>query len=256
METKISIGLGQNILYYLWIQNLEQLVDKYGENTAATIQDNCSLKIYVKSTSDKTNSRFSKDLGSRTITRRRRSSNILDEANPNVAIENPRQDLLTPTQLAKLQEGEAVILRGVKGRDNAGRKITTDPIFCHEKTSFPYRYMFLQEEFDQSMTLADIPVESAHRNLELQDVAVGAKKLFNNIIDWRLQLMSNVGSNTGELPKLKTRYDTTSPQQQRFNSPAEMIQAAINDVVTDNSSDVEDYGLSDSYSDLFEDDVI
>ncbi|WP_315460474.1 type IV secretory system conjugative DNA transfer family protein, partial [uncultured Streptococcus sp.] len=41
METKISIGLGQNILYYLWIQNLEQLVDKYGENTAATIQDNC-----------------------------------------------------------------------------------------------------------------------------------------------------------------------------------------------------------------------
>lgn len=256
METKISIGLGQNILYYLWIQNLEQLVDKYGENTAATIQDNCSLKIYVKSTSDKTNSRFSKDLGSRTITRRRRSSNILDEANPNVAIENPRQDLLTPTQLAKLQEGEAVILRGVKGRDNAGRKITTDPIFCHEKTSFPYRYMFLQEEFDQSMTLADIPVESAHRNLELQDVAVGAKKLFNNIIDWRLQLMSSVGSNTGELPKLKTRYDATSPQQQRFNSPAEMIQAAINDVVADNSSDVEDYDLSDSYSDLFEDDVI
>ncbi|WP_288623464.1 VirD4-like conjugal transfer protein, CD1115 family [uncultured Streptococcus sp.] len=256
METKISIGLGQNILYYLWIQNLEQLVDKYGENTAATIQDNCSLKIYVKSTSDKTNGRFSKDLGSRTITRRRRSSNILDEANPNVAIENPRQDLLTPTQLAKLQEGEAVILRGVKGRDNVGRKITTDPIFCHEKTSFPYRYMFLQEEFDQSMTLADIPVESAHRNLELQDVAVGAKKLFNNIIDWRLQLMSSVGSNTGELPKLKTRYDATSSQQQRFTSPAEMVQAAINDVVADNSNDVEDYDFSDNYSDLFEDDVI
>lgn len=256
METKISIGLGQNILYYLWIQNLEQLVDKYGENTAATIQDNCSLKIYVKSTSDKTNSRFSKDLGSRTITRRRRSSNILDEANPNVAIENPRQDLLTPTQLAKLQEGEAVILRGVKGRDNAGRKITTDPIFCHEKTSFPYRYMFLQEEFDQAMTLADIPVESAHRNLELQDVAVGAKKLFNNIIDWRLQLMSSVGSNTGELPKLKTRYDATSPQQQRFNSPADMVNAAIAAVIPTEQSEDADYELSEDYADLFEDDVI
>lgn len=106
------------------------------------------------------------------------------------------------------------------------------------------------------MTLADIPVESAHRNLELQDVAVGAKKLFNNIIDWRLQLMSSVGSNTGELPKLKTRYGTTSPQQQRFTSPAEMVQAAINDVVTDSSNDVEDYDFSDNYSDLFEDDVI
>ena len=256
METKISIGLGQNILYYLWIQNLEQLGDKYGENTAATIQDNCSLKIYVKSTSDKTNSRFSKDLGSRTITRRRRSSNILDEANPNVAIENPRQDLLTPTQLAKLQEGEAVILRGVKGRDNAGRKITTDPIFCREKTSFPYRYMFLQEEFDQSMTLADIPVESAHRHLELQEVAVGAKKLFSNIIDWRLRLMSGLGSNTGEPPKLKTRYDTNITHQSRFNAQTEMIQATINDVVPTNSGNFEDYDISDNYSDLFEDDVI
>ncbi|WP_153053087.1 type IV secretory system conjugative DNA transfer family protein, partial [Streptococcus suis] len=27
MDTKISIGLGQNILYYLWIQNLKQLTD-------------------------------------------------------------------------------------------------------------------------------------------------------------------------------------------------------------------------------------
>ena len=156
MDTKISIGLGQNILYYLWIQNLEQLTDKYGENIAATIQDNCSLKIYVKSTSNKTNERFSKDLGTRTITRRRRSSNILDEANPNVSIENPKQELLTPTQLAKLQEGEAVILRGVKGRDNVGRKVTTDPIFLHEKTSLPYRYMFLQDEFDHKLSSANL----------------------------------------------------------------------------------------------------
>ena len=104
MDTKISIGLGQNILYYLWIQNLEQLDDKYGQNVARTIMDNCSLKVYVKTTSSDTNKKFSADLGTRTITRRRRSSNILDEANPNVAVENPKQELLTPTQLAKLQE--------------------------------------------------------------------------------------------------------------------------------------------------------
>ena len=119
----------------------------------------------------------------------------MDEANPNVAIENPRQELLTPTQLAKLQEGEAVILRGVKGRDNAGRKVTTDPIFLHEKTSLPYRYMFLQEEFDQSMTFADIPVESPHRNLDLQEIAVGAQRSFDNIIDWRRALSNRIGMN-------------------------------------------------------------
>ena len=237
MDTKISIGLGQNILYYLWIQNLEQLTDKYGENTAETIKENCSLKIYVKSTEPKTNEYFSKELGTRTITRRRRSSNILDEANPNVSIENPKQELLTPTQLAKLQEGEAVILRGVKGRDNAGRKITTDPIFLHEKTSLPYRYMFLQEEFDQSMTLADIPVESAHRELDLQDIAVGAQSTFGKIIDWRIALTDRMRTN-GESPKLATRKQQSKPlAQSQFTSSADLTQAVIAEVFDEEEDD-------------------
>lgn len=230
MDTKISIGLSQNILYYLWIQNLKQLVDKYGENTAETIKENCSLKIYVKSTEPKTNEYFSKELGTRTITRRRRSSNILDEANPNVSIENPRQELLTLTQLAKLQEGEAVILRGVKGRDNAGRKITTDPIFLHEKTSLPYRYMFLQDEFDHSMTLADIPVDSEHRELDLQDIAVGAQSTFNKIIDWRMALTDRMRSN-GESPQLATRKQQPKPlSQAQFTSSDDLTQAVIAEI--------------------------
>ncbi|AXQ78576.1 type IV secretory system conjugative DNA transfer family protein [Streptococcus chenjunshii] len=229
MDTKISIGLAQNILYYLWIQNLKQLTDKYGENTAQTIRENCSLQIYVKSAGD-TNTAFSKELGTRTITRRRRSSNILDEANPNVTIENPRQELLTPTQLSKLQEGEAVILRWVKGRDNAGRKVTLDPIFLHEKTSLPYRYMFLQEEFDHSMTLADIPVESGHRDLDLQDIAVGAQSTFSKIIDWRIALTDRMRTN-GEPPQLATRKQQSKPlTQAQFTSPADLTQAVIAEV--------------------------
>lgn len=237
MDTKISIGLGQNILYYLWIQNLKQLVSEYGENTAETIRENCSLKVYIKSTAPATNEYFSKELGTRTITRRRRSSNILDEANPNVSIENPRQELLTPTQLSKLQEGEAVILRGVKGRDNAGRKITTDPIFLHEKTSLPYRYMFLQEEFDQSMALADIPVESGHRDLDLQDIAVGAQSTFNKIIDWRMALTDRMRTN-GKIPQLASRKQTIKAlSQSQFTSPADLTQAVIAEVFDEEDDD-------------------
>ncbi|HEO8394869.1 TPA: type IV secretory system conjugative DNA transfer family protein [Streptococcus agalactiae] len=237
MDTKISIGLGQNILYYLWIQNLKQLVSEYGENTAETIRENCSLKVYIKSTAPATNEYFSKELGTRTITRRRRSSNILDEANPNVSIENPKQELLTPTQLAKLQEGEAVILRGVKGRDNAGRKITTDPIFLHEQTSLPYRYMFLQEEFDQSMALADIPVESGHRELDLQDIAVGAQSTFNKIIDWRMALTDRMRTN-GEPPQLATRKQQPKPLfQAQFTSSDELTHAIVADVFDEDDDD-------------------
>ena len=229
MDTKISIGLGQNILYYLWIQNLEQLDHVYGKSIATTIRENCSVKIYIKSTSGDTNKVFSHDLGTRTITSRSRSSNIIDEANPNVSVKSQKQELLTPTQLAKLQEGEAVILRGVKGRDLSGRKITTDPIFLHDKTSLPYRYMFLQEEFDHSMTLADIPVESAHRDLNLQDIAVDAQRNLNNIIDWRWRLSSKIGR-TGEEPRLSPRYKTVANSQKVFQNAGQLYEGLAQEI--------------------------
>ncbi|MGT2808702.1 type IV secretory system conjugative DNA transfer family protein [Streptococcus iniae] len=250
MDTKISIGLGQNILYCLWIQNLEQLTEKYGKNTSATIKDNCSLKVYIKSTSPETNKSISGDLGTRTITKRRKSGNILDEANPNVSFEGKRQELLTPTQLGKLQEGEAVILRGVKGRDLSGHKITTDPIFLHEKTSLPYRYMFLQEEFDHSMTLADIPVDSPHRSLNLQDVAVEAKSTFNNIIDWRRRMTSKLATSSGR-PKLAVRHKPAQAKSaSSFDSPVEVIKATVDATLNNYDSSI-DYD-----EELFVDDVI
>lgn len=233
METKISIGLGQNILYYLWIQNLEQLSDKYGDNVAATIRSNCSIEVYIKSNSDKTNSAYSKALGTRTITSRHRSANIIDEANPNVSVTQKKQELLTPTQLSKLQEGEAVILRGVKGRDKKGRKVTTDPIFLREKTSLPYRYMFLEDAFDQSMTLSDIPVKSGHRGLDLQDIAVDAKTNFNHMIAWRYDLISNSES------RLAGRKRPQAPKQ--FESMDDLYDQTAIDLFQEDS----DYTMTD-----------
>ena len=158
---------------------------------------------------------------------------------------------MTPTQLAKLQEGEAVILRGVKGRDNVGRKVTTDPIFAHDKNSFPYKYMFLQEEFDTSMTLADIPVESAHRELELQEIAVDAGTAFNNIIDWRQRLTMPLLSNNGETPKLSGRHSKGQKvQSQSFTSTDELFQAAVASVIQG------DYDYYDDGDDFFADEVI
>ncbi|HGD0790787.1 TPA: type IV secretory system conjugative DNA transfer family protein, partial [Streptococcus agalactiae] len=130
-----------------------------------------------------------------------------------------------------------VILRGVKGRDNAGRKITTDPIFLHEKTSLPYRYMFLQEEFDQSMALADIPVESGHRDLDLQDIAVGAQSTFNKIIDWRMALTDRMRTN-GKTPQLASRKQTIKAlSQSQFTSQAELTQAVVVEVFDEEDDD-------------------
>lgn len=87
-----------------------------------------------------------------------------------------------------------MIVRGVKAQDVKGRKITTDPIFASNQTELPYRYMFLNEEFDQSMTLSDIPVTSAHRGLNLREIAVDPSYAFDSLKQWKNQLKgSDVG---------------------------------------------------------------
>lgn len=249
MATKISIGLGQNILYYMWIQNLEQLVDVYGKEVAETIKNNCAIHMYIKTSSSDTNKAFSQDLGTRTITIRSKSANIIDEANPNVSYRTENQPLLTPTQLAKLQEGEVVIFRYIKNRDKTGYKTTADPIFAHDKTAFPYRYMFLQEEFDRSLKLADIPVDCPHRGLDLQEIAVDASTALNNLIDWRERLNSRIGA-AGVNPKLATRYRKKPTITQKvYSTEEELYHALAQETIFGD----EDY--NNDYSDLFVDDV-
>ena len=97
--------------------------------------------------------------------------------------------------------------------------------------------MFLQEEFDQSMTLADIPVESAHRELDLQDIAVGAQSTFGKIIDWRMALTDRMRTN-GETPKLATRKQQSKPlAQSQFTSSADLTQAVIAEVFDEEEDD-------------------
>ncbi|MSE06567.1 TraM recognition domain-containing protein, partial [Lactobacillus salivarius] len=128
---KLNIGLGQNIQFMLFVQELTQLVDKYGKESADGILAACSLNILIKAIVKDTLSFYSEQLGKKTITKRGKSTNILDEANPNIRTENPEQALMTVTQLRNLQAGEMVIIRGVKTMDRYGKKVTPDPIFAH-----------------------------------------------------------------------------------------------------------------------------
>lgn len=93
----------------------------------------------------------------------------------------------------------------MKAQDNVGRKVTPDPIFVHDETELPYRFMFLQTEFDQSMTLADIPIDSPHRNLDLQDIAVPAETALKHLSNWKQNLTGEVEGFGENYPYLKGR---------------------------------------------------
>lgn len=186
---KLNIGLGQNMQFVLFIQELSQLTDKYGKEAAEAIMGACSLNMLIKTATNTTAKFYSSQLGSRTITSRTKTSSLLNEANVNVNTTEREQPLMTPTQLKNLQAGEMVIIRGVKTADRGGRKVVPDPIFAHGRTEMPYRYMFLGDEMNQSYRLSDIPVKSEHRGLDLRSIALDNQDVYRQIKEWRESLV-------------------------------------------------------------------
>lgn len=170
MKTKISIGLGQNLLFNLFIQNLEQLDAVYGKETAQTILGNCSINQYIKSNSSDTLKRFEELSGDKTVMTRQKTTN--QWGLPSLSYQPKRQSVISKGQLQKLQSGEAFVSISVQSENKYGQVTSNLPILATGKLKFPHRYMFLHEEFDQGKSLGDIPVQSKHRYLKLSQVGV------------------------------------------------------------------------------------
>lgn len=190
LDVKLSIGLGFGLLFDLVVQNLEQISAVYGEKVAETILSNCSVNEYIKSVSDATMKKFESLSGEKTVTSRKKT--ISGENNEQVSVSHDqiKQFVVTKNQLQKLQSGEAFISIGVKTETKAGQKTSNYPILVTGKFEFPSRYMFLFEEFDQSKTLADIPIKSRHRNLKLSNIAVDWSEQVEQLKKYKQQLES------------------------------------------------------------------
>ena len=83
-----------------------------------------------------------------------------------------------------MESGEAVLVRTVKSHDLQGHKVTNDPILLMGKTEMPMRYMFLHEEFDQSVVAADIAVRAEHSGFDLNEVSIAPRKTLKKIEIW------------------------------------------------------------------------
>ena len=109
MDTKITISLGRNILFNLFVQDLNQLDSKY-KGTAKTIRSNCGNVIYINSLDPDTNECISRMLGSETAEYRTYSGN-LNEFLKNQTVNVKSKRLLTSDELARLKFGEVIIQR-------------------------------------------------------------------------------------------------------------------------------------------------
>lgn len=146
-KTMLSIGLGTNQLFNLFIQSYNQIDSTYGKD-AATIKDNCGTHIYIQTSSNDTAEYFSKLIGKETITNITRSGTKLS-LKKTITEMYEEKPLLNPNELMELMPGENVIKRAMKRQDLAGNKVKPRSIFnsIERGTVFKYRYEYLQNEF-------------------------------------------------------------------------------------------------------------
>lgn len=113
IDNIITIGRSRHIFMLPIVQNYAQLDNKYGKEVAATIRNNCNIKIFIGSTDLPTVKEFSESCGK---TKRQRVS-ISDGSNnsANVSISAESVPLIHPSELAKINDppkkmGNAIVL--------------------------------------------------------------------------------------------------------------------------------------------------
>ncbi|MCK8627022.1 type IV secretory system conjugative DNA transfer family protein [Fructobacillus cardui] len=179
LETKLSSALGYNIEFTLVLQNLEQLTDVYGQQTAATIRANSSNFAYIKTSSQDTADGISKMLGNRTIVYSNQGQNNAEGDNRNRQMKE--QPLLNPEQLMKFKPGQMLFFRAAKNEDKKGRLVATNPIYDYGWTAMPASYNLLQGYLNPSPELAKIKVDSPQRYINLDDYRIDYLKLFDEL---------------------------------------------------------------------------
>ncbi|MYL22067.1 TraM recognition domain-containing protein [Halobacillus litoralis] len=168
MGSMITVCLGRNIKFNLVIQAYSQLKQKY-EKQWETIDGNCANTIYILTTNNDTAEEISKKLGEKTITSQSRSGSTLSfDKNKTEGTDGRR--LLNATELFQLEEGEMVVVRGIKRQDKKRNKITAYPIYNTRETQMKYRYQYLSDDFDTSISINDLNIPCKHDDLDLRKV--------------------------------------------------------------------------------------
>lgn len=219
-STMLSLGLGYEILFTIIVQNLEQITRVYGKDDAQTILSNLGNTLYLKTDDKQTATEISARLGNRTIRYKTVNSNnklsVWSTGHNNWSMK--KQPLLDPNQLYEFKVGEAVILRSTHAHDNRGKAIASHPIFNYGNTAYPQRWQFMGDVFDNSATIADIQINSPHRNLDLNSVSLNWQQLFDQVRHDTGHQVANQNTPTTKSVKQVTR-PTSVLTNEELNDP-------------------------------------
>lgn len=202
MTNMLTVGLGRNITFDLYIQSIKRIQKIYGDKDAATIIANCGNQIYLMGNDTETAEYFSKMLGEITYIDIQRSGSKLS-LDKTFTERTEKKPLMSASDLRELKKGHSVVRRAMKRTDLEGNDIRPRPIYnCAEdgtKLKFSYDYLQGILEDPRSIRLSEIaPKTKEISNIEeyIMDFDKVMKRLEENVPAPKKRKK--------ELPKVKT----------------------------------------------------
>lgn len=179
MSENLTVSLGRNILWELYVQELDQIKSKYSESETNTIISNCQNKVYIKSTTMNTAETMSKLAGTKTVISKNLSSDrYATRVNESRSLE--AEPLIRPDELLNFVMGETMVIRSLKSRDKSRKDIRPFPILNTGKTQMPRAYETVIDDFDTSKSLSRFNIPSQHRNLILRENSIDFTEMFKS----------------------------------------------------------------------------
>lgn len=176
INNKLSVCLGRNIQFILVIQSYGQL-GNYPKNVAETIGDNIGNIIYIKTVDEETSKKISGLLDTQHVVTNSRSGKLFGEKSFSESME--KVPLLTPWKIRNIKEGEAIIIRGMKRRDNNNNKIIAYPIYSKSMVEAYNILKYDMSRFDEIESIKSFNLEDLHYmkedNEEIKDNIKTAK---------------------------------------------------------------------------------
>lgn len=224
-DNKLTVCLGRNILFNLFIQSYAQIDSLYGKEVSETVKENCQNHILIKTNNRDTIREFSKKVGHHTVEAESYDRQALKlDTHRHVSVSD--EAVLTEERIADLWEEETIVTRALHRQDLNRQRIRPYPIFNTKKTRMPYTYKFL-DEIDGKADINDFDLHSEHMNLNLKETMVDFKAYMAWVIQELSDEEADETSQTFNASSIQG-FDQTEPpsDEERFN---QLIQAIIDE---------------------------
>ncbi len=146
--------------------------------------------------------------------------------------------------------GEMLTLRTTYRQDQKDHSIMAYPIFAHGVTKMPFIHKFLQDEYNDEQTVADIGIKAPHRNLDLDKIRI-------NYDDAYLQLISTDTDDDTETDEESGSFATPEPESKTETGESqENVNANVSDTSFQSSQETTEIGDEPENKPIFDDFIL